>query len=103
MSLALLQTRALAGLEAPPVTVEVHLANGLPAFNLVGLPDAEVREARDRVRAAITVSQFEFPQRRITVVVHEPVPAEPALPARPVAQLVALTADRLPRMPRVSS
>lgn len=67
MSLALLQTRALAGLDAPTVTVEVHLANGLPAFNLVGLPDAEVREARDRVRAAITVSQFEFPQRRITV------------------------------------
>lgn len=67
MSLALLKTRALSGLQAPPVTVEVHLANGLPAFNLVGLPDAEVREARDRVRAALTVSQFEFPQRRITV------------------------------------
>ena len=67
MSLALLHTRALAGLEARPVTVEVHLANGLPSFSLVGLPDAEVREARDRVRAAIVVSQFEFPQRRITV------------------------------------
>lgn len=67
MSLALVKTRALCGLEAPAVTVEVHLANGLPAFNLVGLPDAEVREARDRVRAALTVSQFEFPQRRITV------------------------------------
>src|SRR5690554_3028255 len=67
MSLALLHTRALAGLEARPVTVEVHLANGLPSFSLVGLPDAEVREARDRVRAAIEVSQFEFPQRRITV------------------------------------
>jgi magnesium chelatase family protein len=67
MSLALIRTRALCGLEAPPVTVEVHLANGLPTFSLVGLPDAEVREARDRVRAALTVSQFEFPQRRITV------------------------------------
>ncbi|MDX5445866.1 MAG: YifB family Mg chelatase-like AAA ATPase [Zoogloeaceae bacterium] len=67
MSLALIRTRALCGLDAPPVTVEVHLANGLPTFSLVGLPDAEVREARDRVRAAITVSQFEFPQRRITV------------------------------------
>ena len=67
MSLALVRTRALDGLDAPPVTVEVHLANGLPAFNLVGLPDTEVREARDRVRAAILTSQFEFPQRRITV------------------------------------
>lgn len=67
MSLALVRARALDGLNAPEVTVEVHLANGLPAFNLVGLPDTEVREARDRVRAAIVTSQFEFPQRRITV------------------------------------
>lgn len=67
MSLALVRTRAADGLAAPEVGVEVHLANGLPAFNLVGLPDTEVREARDRVRAAILTSQFEFPQRRITV------------------------------------
>lgn len=67
MSLALVLTRALSGLDAPEVVVEVHLANGLPAFNLVGLPDTEVREARDRVRAAIHTSHFEFPQRRITV------------------------------------
>ena len=67
MSLALIQTRALDGLQAPPVTVEVHVANGLPAFSLVGLADAEVREARDRVRAALLSSGFEFPGRRITV------------------------------------
>lgn len=67
MSLALVCTRALSGLNAPEVMVEVHIANGLPAFNLVGLPDTEVREARDRVRAAIVTSCFEFPQRRITV------------------------------------
>lgn len=67
MSLALVHARALDGMCAPAVTVEVHLANGLPAFNLVGLPDAEVREARDRVRAAIATSQFEYPQRKITV------------------------------------
>ena len=67
MSLAVLTSRALAGLAAPEVSVEVHLANGLPAFTLVGLPDVEVREARDRVRAALQTSQFEFPQRRITV------------------------------------
>ena len=49
------------------VTVEVHLAGGLPAFNLVGLPDTEVKEARDRVRAALQNAQFEFPARKITV------------------------------------
>jgi magnesium chelatase family protein len=52
---------------APPVTVEVHLANGLPNFHLVGLPLTEVREARDRVRAALQNAQFEFPARKITV------------------------------------
>ncbi|MDR3429805.1 YifB family Mg chelatase-like AAA ATPase [Silvimonas sp.] len=67
MSLALIFTRALDGLNARPVTVEVHLANGLPAFNLVGLPEAEVKESRERVRAALTVAGFEFPARRITV------------------------------------
>jgi magnesium chelatase family protein len=67
MALAVLRSRALAGLDAPEVTVEVHLANGLPSFTLVGLPDTEVKEARDRVRAAIQNCRFEFPQRRITV------------------------------------
>ncbi|MCF8176353.1 MAG: ATP-dependent protease, partial [Burkholderiaceae bacterium] len=67
MSLAVLRSRALAGLAAPEVTVEVHLAAGLPSFTLVGLPDTEVKEARDRVRAAIQNCGFEFPQRRITV------------------------------------
>jgi magnesium chelatase family protein len=67
MSLALVHARALEGIDAPAVTVEVHLGNGLPQFHLVGLPDTEVREARERVRAAIQSTQFEFPQRRITV------------------------------------
>jgi magnesium chelatase family protein len=67
VALAVLKSRALAGLAAPEVTVEVHLAAGLPAFTLVGLPDTEVKEARDRVRAAIQNCRFEFPQRRITV------------------------------------
>ena len=67
MPLAVLKSRALAGMEAPEVTVEVHLAAGLPGFTLVGLPDTEVKEARDRVRAAIQNCRFEFPQRRITV------------------------------------
>jgi len=67
MSLAVLHSRALAGAAAPEVTVETHLANGLPSFTMVGLPEAEVREARDRVRAAIQNARFEFPARRITV------------------------------------
>jgi magnesium chelatase family protein len=67
MSLAVVLSRGLAGLEAPLVTVEVHLTGGLPAFNLVGLPDTEVRESRDRVRAALQNAQFEFPARKITV------------------------------------
>lgn len=67
MTLAVVYSRALAGMAAPEVTVEAHLANGLPAFTLVGLPEAEVRESRERVRAAILQSGFEFPARRITV------------------------------------
>jgi len=67
MSLAVLHSRALSGLDAPQVTVEVHLANGLPSFTIVGLPDTEVKESRDRVRAALVNSRFEFPARRITV------------------------------------
>ncbi|MCW3479917.1 YifB family Mg chelatase-like AAA ATPase [Neisseriaceae bacterium JH1-16] len=67
MSLSVVYSRALAGLEAPPVLVEVHLANGLPAFNIVGLPDTEVKESRDRVRAAILTSGFEFPAKKVTV------------------------------------
>ncbi len=67
MALAVLHSRALAGMDAPPVAVEVHLANGLPGFQIVGLPEAEVRESRDRVRAALMTSRFEFPARRITV------------------------------------
>ena len=67
MAVAIVRSRALAGMDAPEVIVEAHLANGLPAFTLVGLPETEVKEARDRVRAAIQNARFEFPARRITV------------------------------------
>src|SRR6476659_783440 len=67
MTVATVASRALSGVQAPEVTVEVHLGPGLPAFHIVGLPDAEVREARDRVRAALNHAHFEFPARRITV------------------------------------
>ena len=67
MSLAVLHSRALAGMEAPAVTVEVHLSGGLPSFTIVGLPETEVKESRDRVRAALVNAHFEFPARRLTV------------------------------------
>jgi len=66
-TLAVVHARALLGLSAPPVSVEVHLANGLPAFSIVGLPETSVRESRERVRAALLQSGLEFPNRRITV------------------------------------
>src|SRR5262245_34148246 len=67
MSLAVTYSRALAGMAAPPVIVEAHLGNGLPSFTIVGLPEAEVKEAKDRVRAALQNARFEFPARRITI------------------------------------
>ena len=67
MQLATVYTRALVGIQAPEVTVEVHISNGLPSLSIVGLPEAAVRESKDRVRAAIINSHFEFPTRRITV------------------------------------
>jgi len=67
MSVAVVHSRALSGVNAPGVTVEVHIAGGLPGIHLVGLPDTEVREARDRVRAALQNAQFEVPARKVTV------------------------------------
>ncbi|MCE7032237.1 YifB family Mg chelatase-like AAA ATPase [Lysobacter sp. GX 14042] len=67
MNLALVHSRARVGVRAPEVRVEVHLAGGLPSMSIVGLPQAAVREAKDRVRAAIQCAQLEFPARRITV------------------------------------
>jgi magnesium chelatase family protein len=67
MSLATTYCRAALGIQAPLVAVETHLANGLPAFSIVGLPEKALQEARDRVRSALVNSGFEFPARRITV------------------------------------
>ena len=67
MSLAVLYSRALVGMDAPLVTVEVHLSGGLPNFTIVGLPETEVKESKDRVRSALLNARFEFPMRRITV------------------------------------
>ena len=67
MSLATVMSRASVGIEAPPIQVEVHITGGLPKFTIVGLPEATVRESKDRVRSAIINSGFDFPSRRITV------------------------------------
>ncbi len=67
MSLARIYTRAMAGIDAPPVVVEVHLSGGLPSLSLVGLPETAVKESKDRVRSALLNSDFEFPAKRITI------------------------------------
>lgn len=67
MSLSIVHTRAQIGVEAPEVSVEVHLSGGLPSMSIVGLPEAAVKESRERVRSALITSGFDFPQRRITI------------------------------------
>ncbi len=67
MNLAICHTRSIVGIHAQPISVEVHLSNGLPSFSIVGLPETAVKESKDRVRSAIINSHFEFPCRRITV------------------------------------
>jgi magnesium chelatase family protein len=67
MSLAILYSRAQAGINAPLVTVEVHISNGLPSMSIVGLPETAVKESKERVRGAILNSNYEFPARRITI------------------------------------
>jgi magnesium chelatase family protein len=67
MSLAIVFTRANVGIDAPLVTVETHLSNGLPSLAIVGLPEAAVRESKERVRSAIINAKFEYPTRRITI------------------------------------
>lgn len=66
-SLAIVYSRASSGIDAPLVTVEAHISNGLPGFSIVGLPETAVKESKDRVRSAILNAEFEFPARRITI------------------------------------
>ena len=67
MSLATTYSRGRSGIDAPLVTVEVHVSNGLPSLSIVGLPETAVKESKDRVRGAIINSHFEFPIQRITI------------------------------------
>ena len=97
MSHAAILSRASTGLEAPLVTVEAHLSNGLPAFSVVGLPESSVREARERVRSALLCSHFSWPDRRITVSL---APAElPKAGGRfdlPIALAILVASGQLP-------
>lgn len=97
MSFAVCLSRALAGVAAQEVAVEAHLANGLPAFTLVGLPDTEVKESRERVRAALLQSGFEFPARRITVnLAPADLPKESGRFDLPIAVALLSAAGQLP-------
>lgn len=98
MSLAILKSHVLHGVQAIPVTVEVHLANGLPSFTIVGLADTEVKESKDRVRAAIQTSHFEFPIRRITVnLAPADLPKEGGRFDLPIALGILLASQQLPQ------
>lgn len=97
MSLAVVFARASLGVAAPLVTVEAHLANGLPAFNIVGLPETTVKEARDRVRSALLNSGFEFPARRITVnLAPADLPKEGGRFDLPIAMAVLAASGQIP-------
>ncbi len=100
MSLAVLYSRALTGMDAPEVVVEVHLANGLPSFTIVGLPEAEVKESKDRVRAALQTAQFEFPARRITVnLAPADLPKESGRYDLPIALGILAASGQIPKEP----
>ncbi len=100
MSLAVVRSRALLGLHAPEVRVEVHLGNGLPAFHIVGLPEAEVRESRDRVRAALLHAGFDFPNRRLTVnLAPADLPKESGRFDLPIAIGILVASGQLPSEP----
>ncbi|WP_323143247.1 YifB family Mg chelatase-like AAA ATPase [Massilia phyllosphaerae] len=98
MSFAVLRSRALAGMQAPAVSVEVHLANGLPGIHLIGLPDTEVREAKDRVRAALQNSGFDMPNRRITInLAPAELPKESGRFDLPIALGILAASEQIPR------
>src|SRR5581483_6271240 len=100
MSLAVVYSRAISGMQAPLVTVEVHLANGLPQFAIVGLPEAEVKEARDRVRAALQNARFEFPSRKVTVnLAPADLPKESGRFDLPIALAVLAATGQIPAPP----
>ena len=97
MSLAVVFSRALSGLDAPVVRVEVNAGGGLPCTHIVGLPEKEVRESRDRVRAALTNANFRWPAGRITVnLAPADLPKESGRFDLPIAIGVLAASDQMP-------
>jgi magnesium chelatase family protein len=97
MSLAIIYTRATIGVQAPSVTVEVHISNGLPGLTLVGLPEATVKEARDRVRSALINNGFTFPAKRITVnLAPADLPKEGGRYDLPIALAILAASEQIP-------
>ena len=97
MNLSLIYSRAIVGVRAPVVTVETHLSNGLPSLNIVGLPEAAVRESKDRVRSALLNTNFDFPQRRITInLAPADLPKEGGRFDLPIAISVLAASNQLP-------
>lgn len=97
MSLAVINTRATIGVQAPPVTIEVHISNGLPGLTLVGLPETTVKEARDRVRSALLNSGFTFPARRITIsLAPADLPKEGGRYDLPIALAILAASEQIP-------
>ena len=99
MSLAIAYSRGRSGINAPLVTVEVHISNGLPALNLVGLPETSVKESKDRVRGAIINSHFEFPMQRITInLAPADVPKEGGRFDLPIALGILAASGQIPKV-----
>lgn len=97
MALAIVYSRATAGMSAPLVVVEVHLSRGIPKLNIVGLPEAEVKESKDRVRSALLNTGFEFPRRRITInLAPADLPKEGGRFDLPIALGVLAASEQLP-------
>jgi magnesium chelatase family protein len=100
MSVAVVFSRGLAGLDAPLVRVEAHVGGGLPQFHIVGLPETEVKEARDRVRAALNTARFEFPAGRVTVsLAPADLPKESGRFDLPIAIGILAATGQVPRLP----
>lgn len=100
MTIAKVLSRAQAGIDAPLITIEAHVSNGLPSIALVGLPETVVRERRDRVRAAILSSGFEFPPRRLTInLAPADLPKEGARFDLPIALAILLVTGQIPGDP----
>lgn len=97
MSFAKIQTRSLLGLHAPPIEVEVHVSQGLPSLTIVGLPEAAVRESKDRVRSAIINSGFQFPTKRLTInLAPADLPKEGSRLDLPIALGILIASGQLP-------